>query len=169
MNAGLSARQRTVPPIDRWSARGHGQESGGGYDMTSPRTLAPGLDSELARYPGTVFDSEVLRDRGPFYEVPRYTPPADNWVNWTKAGPTRPELHMRCVTLRDMVGNSASRFPYVAGSPTGGMHTMGTAGVARTVDRYVTTPQMVGARTDRLAPAVYASQTYSQTTRVQGR
>jgi len=161
----LTERQRTAPPIDRWSARRG--ESGGGYDTTSPRTLAPGIDNQLHRYPGTVFDGQIMRDRGPFYMQPRYTPPADGWVNWTEAGPTRPELHMRNATLRTMVGNSNSRYPTIS-SPTGGMHTMITPGVARTVQRYVTAPQMTGARINRLAPGQYSGQTYSQTTRIQG-
>lgn len=167
MTRALTVRQRTAPPIDRWSARR--LKSGGGYDTTSPRTLAPGLDTELTRYPGTVFDSQIVRDRGPYFAAPRYTPPAVSWISWTAAGPLRPELNMRNTTWREMVGNSASRFPFIEGSPTGGMHTMGPAGVARTVQRYVTTPQMTSARIDRLSPALYASQTYSQTTRLQGR
>ena len=76
---------------------------------------------------------------------------------------------MRNATLRTMVGNTRSRYPVIEGSPTTGMHTMVTPGVARTVQRYVRTPQMVPARVDRLAPGQYSGQTYSQTTRVQGR
>ena len=86
--AALTQRQRTAPPIDRWSARRG--ESAGGYDQTSPRTLAPGLDTELARYPGTVNDGQIMRDRGPFYMAPRYLPPPVTWISWTAAGPTRP-------------------------------------------------------------------------------
>lgn len=144
-------------------------EAAGGYDTTSPRTLAPGIDNELARYPGTAFDQRVRRDRGPFYQRPTYLPPPQTWVNWTAAGPPRPELHMRNATLRTMVGTSASRFPTVAGSPTGGMHTMTPSGVSRTVPRYVSTPQMTAARQMRLSPGQYSGQTYSQTTRLQGR
>lgn len=161
----LTQRQRTAPPIDRWSARRN--ESGGGIDQTSPRTLAAGLGTELTRYPGDAFDTEIIRDRGPFYQRALYIPPANNWVSWTAAGPTRPELHMRCTSLRNMVGNSASRYP-VVDSPSTGMHTMGPSGVARTVNRYVTTPQMTAARYDRLRPGQYSGQTYSQTTQVQG-
>lgn len=163
---GMTRRQRTAPPMDRWSARRG--ESAGGYDQASPRTLAAGLDTELERYPGDYFDGQIQRDRGPFYMQPRYIPPPVTWVSWTAAGPTRPELHMRNATLREMVGNTRSRFPVVPGAPTTGMHTMVTPGVARTVQRYVTTPQMTGARIDRLKPGQYAGQTYSQTTRVQG-
>lgn len=162
----LTGRQRTAPPLDRWSTRrGHAR---GGYDTTAPRTLAPGIDNELERYPFTE-GARTVRDKGPFYTAPRYVPPPDTWVDWTEAGPARPELHVRNSTWRPEVGASRSRFPYVEGSPTGGMHTMGPAGVARTVARYVETPQMSAARINRLSPGQYSGQTYSQTTRLQGR
>lgn len=162
----VQARQRTAPPIDRWSARR--SESAGGVDVASPRTLAPGLETELARYPGTVNDDLIVRDRGPYYQRPRFTPPPVTWISWTQAGPLRPELGMRDSSYRRMVGNTRSRFP-VVDSPTTGMHTMVTPGVARTVRRFVATPQMVPARADRLSPGQYSGQTYSQTTRLQGR
>ncbi len=160
------SRQRAAPPIDRRSPRRG--ESAGGYDtVDGPRTLAVGLEDEKARYPGTAFDQGLIRDRGPFYTHPDYMPPAQPWVNWTAAGPTRPELHMRNVTWRNMVGNSSSRYP-VANTPTTGLHTMGPAGVARTLPRYVETPQMRPERQMRLSPGQYSGQTYSQTTKLQG-
>lgn len=161
----LTQRQRTAPPIDRWHARR--LESGGGIDVAVGRTLSPGIDNELARYPGTQFDGEVQRDRSPWYHESAYMPPADGWVNWTAAGPRRPELHMRNATLRDMVGNSKSRYP-VINSPSTGMHTEIPSGVSRTVPRFVATTQMVPGRSDRLRPGQYAGQTYSQTTQIQG-
>lgn len=159
-------RQREEPPIDKWSPRR--LESGGGISVATPRTLAVGIEDEYARYPGTAFDGQIIRDRGPYYRQPRMEPPGNGWVNWTAAGPTRPELHMRNATMRDMVGNSRSRYPVVE-SPTTGMHTMGPSGVARTVPRYVETPQMTAARQFRLSPGQYNGQTYSQTTLLQGR
>lgn len=165
MSTGVQDRQRTAPPIDRWSARR--MEAAGGYDTTSPRTLAPGIENDLARYPGTVYDTEIIRDRGPYYQRPVYLPPPVTWISWTAAGPPRPELHMRNSTLRELVGNSASRFP-VVNTPTTGMHTSTEAGVARTVPRFVETPQMTTARQFRLSPGQYSGQTYSQTTRLQG-
>lgn len=162
----LTDRQREEPPVDRRSFRR--LQSGGGYEEPDPRTLAVGIEDEKARYPGTVFDTEIVRDRGPYFQHPRVPRPGDGWVNWTAAGPLRPELHQRSVSFRTMVGNSASRYPVVA-TPTTGMHTMGPAGVARTVERYVTTPQMTAARPFRLSPGQYNGQTYSQTTRLQGR
>lgn len=161
----LTDRQRAAPPIDRRSLR-RGL-SAGGYDTTDPRTLAPGLETELARYPGTAFDQEIMWDRGAFMHGPAYSPPGDGWVNWTAAGPVRAELHGRSASYREMSGNSRSRFPTVP-TPTGGLHTNPPSGVSRTVPRYVETPQMQAARINRLAPARYAGQTYSQTTQLQG-
>lgn len=151
--------------MDRWSARR--LESGGGYDTATGRTLAPGIDNELTRYPGTVYDDDVTRDRHPYYQRATYMPPGNGWVNWTAAGPPRPELHMRNATLRTMVGNTESRYP-VVNSPSTGMHTEIPSGVSRTVPRFVTTPQMTAARQFRLRPGQYAGQTYSQTTQIQG-
>lgn len=168
----LTARQRSAPPINRHAAR-RGLAAGG-YDRAAPATLAPGLETELTRYPGTANDAGVTRDRRPFYSTTAdYVPPPLTWVNWTLAGPARAELHMRTVDLRSMVGNSTGRYPYVPGAPTGGRHTMtpaGPGGSAQTRDRYVGAglPQMRAARPDRLAPARYTGQSYSQTTAVQG-
>lgn len=168
----LSARMRSAPPIDKRTAR-RGLAAGG-YDQAVPHTLAPGLETELARYPGASNDGEITRDRRPFYSATtNYVPPAISWVNWTLAGPARAELHMRTTDLRTMVGNSAGRYPYLPGSPTGGRHTMipttGPGG-STTRDRFVGAglPQMRAARPDRLAPARYTGQSYSQTTSVQG-
>lgn len=162
----MTSRQRSAPPIDRRTPRRG--ESGGGYDVVEgPRTLAPGIENDLMRFPGTVFDGGIRRDRGPFFEQPQYIPPPVTWISWTDAGPRRPELHMRNVTYRNLVGNSKSRYP-VVDSPSTGMHSMGAAGTARTSQRYVTTPQMRTARQNRISPGQYAGQTYSQTTRLQG-
>ena len=136
--------------------------------VARPATLAVGIEDEMARYPATVNDGQIVRDRSPWFKASRYIPPGDSWVSWTAAGPVRPSLHMRNATMRDWQGNSSSRFP-VVNSPSGGMHTMTPAGVARTVPRYVTTPQMQAARINRLSPSQYAGQTYSQTTVSQGR
>lgn len=162
----LSRRQRMAPPIDRWHARR--LESGGGYETMSPRTLAPGIETDLSRYPGTVFDALIRRDRTAFYAAPRFIPPPVTWISWTQAGPTRPELGMRNATLREMGGNTRSRYPVVPGAPTTGMHTMTPSAASRNVPRYQDTAQMVPGRYDRLRASQYSGQTFSQTTRIQG-
>jgi hypothetical protein len=162
----LVDRQRASVPVDRRTMRRG--ESGGGVQVANARTLAVGIEDERARYPATVFDTQIIRDRGPYIQKDRARAAGDNWVNWSTSGPVRPSMHQRNTTFRTMVGNSASRFPFVD-TPTGGMHTMTAGAVSRTVPRYVTVPQMVGARIGRLQPGQYAGQTYSQTTRLQGR
>lgn len=163
----LSARQRAKIPIDRWSARR--STASGGIETAMPMTLANGIENNYARYPATVYDGLIRRDRGPYFAAPRYIPPPVTWISWTAAGPTRPELGMRNVTLREMVGNTRSRFPVIPNAPTKGMHTMTPRGRSDVPDRYVVTAQMVPGRYDRLANSVYAGQTFSQTTKPQGR
>lgn len=163
----LSQRQRAAPPIDRWHAR-RGL-SAGGYDTTHPMTLAPGMDNDQARYPGTTQDSALRRDKTPWYHVGVKGNVGDGWVNWTAAGPPRGELHMRTQTWRDEQGGT--RFPFIPSSPTGGRHTMVPSATTYTTPRYVDSglPQMRGARINRLAAARYAGQSFSQSTAVQGR
>lgn len=168
-DAALSARQRTAPPIDRWHTRLG--LSAGGYDRTNPLTLAPGMENDQARYPGTVNDSGVQRSRLPFYHAGVRSAVGDGWVNWTAAGPPRAELHMSNTEYRRESGYGSRRFPFIPGSPTGGRHTMVPNATAYTMPRYVSgaIPQMQSARINRLAAARYAGQSYSQTTAVQGR
>lgn len=162
----LTQRQRAAPPINRTSLR-RGL-SGGGYDTAHPLTLAVGLETELARYPGTAYDQGVQRGRVPFYSATVRSAVGDSWVDWTAAGPARAELHMSTQEWRREQGGS--RYPFIPGSPTGGRHTMIPSGVSRTVTRYVAgqIPQMTGARVNRLSSARYSGQSYSQTTAVQG-
>lgn len=160
----LAQRQRQRAPYDPY----HGRRgtSTGGYDRFRPITAAPGMEDELARYDGASNDRGVVRDRIPFYERDRFIPPGQGQVDWTRAGPRRPELHMRNMTYMREQGASRSRFPTIADSPTGGLHTMTPGTVSRTVPRYVQTPQMRSSPYDRLSPGQYHGQTFSQTTTV---
>lgn len=162
----LTARQRSPHPIDKRSMRRG--ESAGGYDTSTPMTLAVGLETELARYPGTLYDEGVRRDRMPFYSVGVRSAVGDSWVDWTAAGPPRAELHMRTTEWRQEAGRGSTRYPVVPGSPTGGMHTSVRSGVDRTLPRFQETQQMRGARINRLSSSRYSGQSYSQTTAVQG-
>lgn len=165
-NPYLAARQRAAPQAND-TVNPRRNVSSGGRSVARPRTLAPGIVDQNARTAGTAFDGQIVRDRGPFLRRPRVIPAGDGWVNWTKAGPWRPELHMRNVTLRTMGGNSASRYP-VVDTPSTGRHTMVPSAVSRTAPRYVETAQMVPGRQNRLAGSTYRGQTYSQLTRPQG-
>lgn len=167
MTTDLTSRQRSAPPIDRWSARRG--PSAGGYDFAPGRTLARGYEDTRAREDAGTNDATLIRDKHPWYHRETRGAVGNGWVDWSAAGPARPELHMRAATWRPEAGASSSRFPYVEGAPTGGMHTMTPNSTARTAQRYVATPQMRGARVDRLSPSRYGSQSYSQTTRLQGR
>jgi hypothetical protein len=162
---GLTARQRAAPAAtDRYAARRG--VSAGGRDVAIPYTVAPGIEDDKTRYPGTQNDVLIRRDRGPHYHVSRYMPPPRTEISWTAAGPARPELGMRQVTLRPEVGASRSRFPYVPGSPTGGRHTQTPSAARQVGARYQDRYQMIPGRPDRLSPGQYSGQTYSATTRV---
>jgi hypothetical protein len=164
----LTARQRSTPPAGDGTAR-RNESRGGWAPGGRPRTLAPGMVDELARYPGTTFDRGLRYDRTPWYPRDYYIPPANSWVNWTAAGPQRAELAMRALpAIRLMVGNSQSRAFADPANPQRGLHTNPAVGVTRTAPRYVDTPQMRPGRQDRLTRASYAGQSYSQTTRMQG-
>jgi len=164
----LTARQRATPPLgDHHPRRAH--SSGGDAPGGIPRTIAPGTDNDLARYPGTVFDARDRRDRTPWYDRDYYLPPAQSWVSWTAAGPARPELHMRAVpALRQMSGNSQSRGYHDPNNYQRGLHTNPAVGVTRTTARYLSgNPQMAAGRFERLQGGQYSGQSYSQTTRTQ--
>ncbi len=166
LSAFLSARQRAAPAANDTSSPRRNVSSGG-IPFARGRTLIHGIEDNDARYPATVYDAQIVRDRGPFVRRPRVIPPGDGWVDWTRAGPLRPELHMRNVSMRTMVGNSASRYP-VVDTPSTGRHTMSPAGTARTAERYVVTAQIMPGRQNRLAASQQRGNTFSQLTVPQG-
>lgn len=156
------------------------------------RTLVAGMEGEAARYPGTANDGRISRQQMPWYPSAQYTPAGDSWVNWTAAGPVRPELHMRDASFRVMQGTSRTRnllnpggdqlevAPGYRSMPDGrivqpthrvrvGLHTDPKRSALVTVERYTNrNPRMTNARQDRLRSGQYTGQSYSQTTRVQG-
>lgn len=184
-------RQREPVPFDKRPVRRR-NSTGGETPEFIRRTLAAGMDSESARYPGTVNDTGIRRQQMPWYANAFYTPAGNSWVNWTAAGPIRPELHMRDATYRLMEGNSATRNLQNPGpgervtapgyrstqdgriiQPTTtirvGLHTDPKRSARITVERYTNrNPRMTTARQDRLRSGQYTGQSYSQTTRVQG-
>lgn len=94
-------------PFNRGARRGISR--GGPAPTYVRRTLVAAIEGEDARTPGTVNDTMIRRDKTAWYPTDRYSPAGNGWVNWTEAGPIRPELHMRDVTLRTMAGTSNSR------------------------------------------------------------
>ncbi len=187
----MTERQREPVPFDRRPVRRR-NSTGGRPVLGARQTLAPGLDTEAARYPGTVNDTRIARQQMPWYPMDTYTPAGNSWVNWTLAGPCRPELHMRDASYRLMEGNSATRqllypapgpavtVPGYRSLPDGriiqptttvrvGLHTDPKRAARVTVERYTNrNPRMTTARQDRLRSGQYTGQSYSQTTRIQG-
>lgn len=174
-NAYLDALQRQKPPLRSGLRAGQAGGSAGGVQPRSPIVAAPpGYTGTTdapggTRYVGTRQDVNIRRARMPWYHREYKSPVGDGWVDWTAAGPIRPELHMMNSTGRLMQGNSESRFP-VVDTPTTGMHTNPPSLPAgqQTGQRYRKTRQMTSVRIFRLSPGQYAGQTYSQTTQIQG-
>lgn len=187
----LSQRQRTPPPFNRTPPRRR-DSRGGAAPILVRRTLVDGMEGEAARYPATANDTRIVRQQQPWFPSDSYTAAGDSWVNWTAAGPTRPELHMRDYTFRTMQGTSRTRnlqnpagamtktAPGYRSMPDGrivqptttvsvGLHTDPKRAAKITVERYTNrNPRMTNARQDRLRSGQYTGQSYSQTTRVQG-
>lgn len=187
----LSERQRTPPPFNRRPVRRRNSRGGQTPEYVR-RTLVAGMDGESTRFPGTTNDTGITRQQSAWYPSAQYTPAGNSWVNWTAAGPLRPELHMRDASYRLMEGNSRTRnlqnpggdtteiAPGYRSMPDGrivqpthrvsvGLHTDPKRAALITVQRYTNkNPRMTTARQDRLRSGQYTGQSYSQTTRVQG-
>lgn len=125
-------------------------------------------------------DSRIRRDGVPQFLRQNWQRAGAPVNNWTAAGPARPTLWTeRGQTLTPRSGVSVSRWLRNPGDPTGqtGLHTQvitdasGKPADPRTSQgRYVdnNVPQMRARRQNRLSPAVYTGQSFSQTTKVQG-
>jgi len=187
----LSQRQRTPPPFNSRPVRRRNSR-GGDVPVLVRRTLVDGMDGEATRFSGTTNDTEIHRQQMPWFPSDNYVAAGQSWVNWTAAGPCRPELHMRDATYRLMQGNSRTRnlqnpggdttevAPGYRSLPDGriiqpthrvsvGLHTDPKRSALITVQRYTNkNPKMTTARQDRLRSGQYTGQSYSQTTRIQG-
>lgn len=165
----MAERQREEPQIDRYTPRRR-NSWGGPPPAPRPRTLAPGLDTELARYPGTLNDVGIAYHRLPTYEFETTTSGRSNpsWVDWTSAGPIRAELRMVNSSLRRQSGTSNTRSMVDPNNWQRGLHTNPTPGVVVTAGRYQETQQMIPARQYRLRSGQYTGQSFSETTKIQG-
>ncbi len=150
--------------------------SGGTPAPMRPRTLSNGIVDQIERFPGNQNDILICRDRGPVWHREYIATGRDSGlVDWTAAGPVRPELHTMQATLRLMQGNSASRnldpTPVTLGTQDQG-HGLHTTPISSqlmgTSQRYASgNPQMKRPRSNRLQPGQYSGQSYSETTQIQ--
>lgn len=164
-------RQRQPVPGYPGSPGRRGNAPGGAVLRRPGRSVgaqaAAGQDE--TRYFGAVQDDQIRRDRTPWYPTKARSGVGTAEVDWTAAGPYRPELHMRNVTVRLMAGNSQSRAFANPLDPTVGLHSSGIVKPAGNLGRLNSgRPGMKTGRTDRLSPARYSGQSYSQTTLEQG-
>jgi hypothetical protein len=143
---------------------------GGPAPILFRRTLARGMDDEQTRFPGTVNDTTIQRDKGPWAPVDNLRGAASGWYDWTAAGPPRPEIHQRNVTMRIMQGNSRARALQNPRDPWQGLHSMPVPGAVGPYQRFLNpaNPRMRKVRVDRISNGQYVGQSYSATTRTQG-
>lgn len=157
------------PPFNRRPPRIRDSRGGPEPELIR-RTLAPGMDNELTRFPGTVNDTTIQRDKGPWIPVDNLRGAGNGWYDWTAAGPPRPEIHQRNITLRTMQGNSRTRQLQNPRDPWIGLHSTPANYKAGVNQRWINpqNPRMRKPRQDRLSNARYTGQSYSATTRTQG-
>jgi len=111
-------------------------------------------DIEQVQIPQNTNAVLIRRARGGYYRESYYLPAANNWLNWTAAGPIRRIIKEWNFTYR----------PVVAAPRWKGLHTnipfqpRDQAGRAR----------MQARRQNRLTVQRFRGQTYSQTTKLQG-
>lgn len=165
-------RQQWEPvPFNRRVGR-HGNAPGGAV-AAQHRFTAGGQSAELEgdpRYFGATQDDGIRRDRTAWFSHSVRSGVGTVAVDWTAAGPPRPELHMRNVTVRTMAGTSRTRALASPYDPQLGLHskTPGNQVRGNASRAAAGTPIMKHGRTDRLSPARYSGQSYSQTTLEQG-
>lgn len=136
-----------------------------------PDRPAPGVADSEARYSPETNDTLIRRDFTEWYpSMAGVVKAGTGRASWWAAGPPRPELTTRNVTLNPREGNSRSRFMQNPMAPGTGLHTNPQQAAVGTIARYVDprNPRMTTARQNRLSPARYDGQSYSQTTLSQG-
>lgn len=174
---------RPVTPTSRvGSLYRHADGAGGpptpaGVGRFIPRWSAP---VTLTREQANANESTIVHERMPFHDVDYMTSNHDSLVNWTDSGPIRQSLHMRQMTINRQVGTDATRNfdpnPIVTygtqdgttGGQVHGMHTNPQTYKLTGLRNFRDRQQQQPARINRLSPAVYTGQSYSQTTAIQG-
>jgi hypothetical protein len=165
-------RSRGSAPILRADPRARSGEAPGGAVAPNPRFTTGGQAAAVAddpRYYGATNDSQIRRDRTPFFPSKARSGVGTAEVDWTMAGPNRPELHVRNVTVRVMAGTSQTRAFANPLDPSVGLHSNPKARPSGNIERFKAgAAGMKPGRRDRLSPARYSGQSYSQTTLEQG-
>lgn len=166
----MRAQAAPVPAFEGTGSRR--PNSPGGAVRPRERFTTGGQAAQAAqdpRYPGYTQDGGIRRDRTPWFPTDTRSGVGTGTVDWTMSGPPRPELHMRNVTVRTMAGTSRTRALASPLDRSIGLHSATVTTPRGNITRYKAgKPTMRGTRTDRLSPARYAGQSYSQTTLVQG-
>lgn len=170
----------TPRPVTPSSADGsldrHADFSGGPPTPAGIGRFIPRFDNyvTLTRENANANERTIGHERMPWYHTGYIGSHRDTLVNWTDCGPVRASLHNRQVTINRQVGTSATRaydpYPiatYGTQDQGHGMHT-NVQKEHFTTANYRDRQQQIPARVDRLSPAVYTGQSYSQTTAVQG-
>lgn len=165
-------RQRMPVPAVRQGGIRRGN-SLGGANADLPRSTSGAQAAAMAddpRYPGAVNDGQIMRDRTPWFSTPSPRRGVGTGApDWSLSGPPRPELHMRNVTVRTMAGTSRTRALLNPLDPTVGLHSQTPRKPAGNLQRYQAGGDAIRpGRLNRLSPARYVGQSYSQTTLLQG-
>ena len=168
----IPPRQDQTPPIDRRLKRiGTGVQDAP-PDMR-PYTAQSMVDQRL-RCSASSNDALIRRDGQPQWLIQNYQRAGAQVNNWTAAGPARPTLWtVRGQTLTPRSGGKV-RWLQNPAAPGTGLHTEvnnDASGAIGTQARYLNPTSGVrqrGRRQNRLSPALYSGQSFSQTTKLQG-
>lgn len=165
-------RQDETPPVD------HSLKRIGTGIQDDPPAMRPwtawDVDSQRTHGGPQSNDALIRRDGVPQFLVQNYVAAGVPVNRWTQAGPARPTLWTeRGQTLTPRRGVSQTRWFQNPGAPGTGLHTEvnnDASGAVGSAGRYLNAdvPQMRARRQNRLSPAVYTGQSYSQTTKLQG-
>ncbi len=169
----MDVQQRQRAPVPGFHSRPGRRTTAPGGAVANQARFVVGAQADVAdgdpRYYGASNDQTIRRDRTPWYPSDARSGVGTAEVDWTAAGPPRPELHMRNVTVRIMAGTSQTRAFANPKDPSVGLHTNPPFKPRGNLLRAEAGGAVIRhGRTDRLSPARYRGQSWSQTTLEQG-
>jgi hypothetical protein len=143
-----------------------------------PGVPYPGVGNEQERYQGGWNDGDINAEHTPITVAQNYVTAGKGYNDWTSCGPSRngPGLWMRDVVVNRRQGTDNTSYLQNPEDPGTGLVTQVqglstySAQAGQLIERYTTSgvPQQTRRRQNRLSPARYSGQNYSQTTQVQG-